>query len=428
MADSKEPKKSRGGKVREGVKGVIYGMAAHGHVTSALRTRMYLEHLFMFITLGDMLGVPVIPPYYSLRILPYAVPTSRVGSSGCSGNGILRTKFSEGSSMGLSTYFEKKGDAGIVIFAGKGGLGKTTCSAGLSHYMASKRKRKVLCFSTDPQASLSDIFDRDIFGKGLIQVIPQLDVVEIDADRRVADYQEEVKQKIRSMYGLTDLPPEIEEYIDSTSAEPAMYESATYDAMADLVSTSGHDLYVFDMPPFGHGVRMIAMAGILSKWVGKITEAREKAQEYEAVAATLKGGKVSEDEVLRELQEIQQKITRFTDLMVDQRRTSFFMVLIPERMAILDTERALEMFDSLGLQMAGLIVNQVYPRELADAKGGEAVEFLRNRTRMQQKYLDEIRSKFAGKVVAMLPMYPREPRGMDMIEKVSQDLLFGPAL
>src|SRR6266480_3942135 len=319
--------------------------------------------------------------------------------------------------MGLSSYFEKKGDAGIVIFAGKGGLGKTTCSAGLSHYMASKRNRKVLCFSTDPQASLSDIFDRDIFGKGLISVIPQLDVVEIDADRRVADYQEEVKQKIRSMYGLTEIPPEIEEYIDSTS-----------DAMADLVATSGHDLYVFDMPPFGHGVRMIAMAGILSKWVGKITEAREKAQEYEAVAATLKGTKVSEDEVLRELQEIQQKITRFTDLMVDQRRTSFFMVLIPERMAILDTERALEMFDSLGLQMAGLIVNQVYPKELADAKGGEAMDFLRNRARMQQKYLDEIRSKFSGKVVAMLPMYPREPRGMDMIEKVSQDLLFGPAL
>src|SRR5207249_286420 len=196
--------------------------------------------------------------------------------------------------------------------------------------------------------SLSDIFDRDIFGKGLISVIPQLDVVEIDADRRVAEYQEQVKQKIRTMYGMTDLPPEIEEYIDSTSAEPAMYESARYDAMADL--------------------------------------------------------------------------------MVDQRRTSFFMVLIPERMAILDTERALEMFDSLGLQMAGLIVNQVYPKELADAKGGEAMDFLRNRARMQQKYLDEIRSKFSGKVVAMLPMYPREPRGMDMIEKVSQDLLFGPAL
>ena len=51
-----------------------------------------------------------------------------------------------------------------------------------------------------------------------------------------------------------------------------------------------------------------------------------------------------------------------------------------------------------------------------------------DRARMQQKYLDEIRSKFGSKVVAMLPMYPREPRGLEMIEKVSQDLLFGPAL
>jgi hypothetical protein len=76
MTESKDaPKpKTRRTKVKEGMKGVLYGMAAHGHVTSALRTRMYLEHLFMFITLGDMLGVPVIPPYYSLRILPYAVP------------------------------------------------------------------------------------------------------------------------------------------------------------------------------------------------------------------------------------------------------------------------------------------------------------------------------------------------------------------
>ena len=76
MADPKDsttPKGRKGG-VKEGIKGVMYGMAAHGHVTAALRTRMYLEHLFMFITLGDMLGVPVIPPYYSLRILPYAVP------------------------------------------------------------------------------------------------------------------------------------------------------------------------------------------------------------------------------------------------------------------------------------------------------------------------------------------------------------------
>lgn len=68
----KEEKKKEG--LGETLKGVLYGMASHGQVTGALRTRMYLEHLFMFMTLGDMLGVPVLPPYYSLRLLPYAVP------------------------------------------------------------------------------------------------------------------------------------------------------------------------------------------------------------------------------------------------------------------------------------------------------------------------------------------------------------------
>ena len=78
-----EPKKARSAKKADDkkkasfgtiAKGVMYGMASHGQVTATLRTRMYLEHLFMFITLGDMLGIPVLPPYYSLRILPYAVP------------------------------------------------------------------------------------------------------------------------------------------------------------------------------------------------------------------------------------------------------------------------------------------------------------------------------------------------------------------
>ena len=80
MADDEAKAKDEGAKPKEkggfgtAMKGVLYGMASHGQVTATLRTRMYLEHLFMFITLGDMLGIPVLPPYYSLRILPYAVP------------------------------------------------------------------------------------------------------------------------------------------------------------------------------------------------------------------------------------------------------------------------------------------------------------------------------------------------------------------
>ncbi|HEW94130.1 hypothetical protein DRN84_01435 [Candidatus Geothermarchaeota archaeon] len=53
---------------------MFYGMSSHIAVRQMMKTRMYLEHLFMLITLGDMLGMPILPPYYSLKLLPYAIP------------------------------------------------------------------------------------------------------------------------------------------------------------------------------------------------------------------------------------------------------------------------------------------------------------------------------------------------------------------
>jgi hypothetical protein len=55
-------------------KEVMYGMASHDMSRYALRTRASMEHLFILITMGDLLGVPILPPYYSLRLLPYVVP------------------------------------------------------------------------------------------------------------------------------------------------------------------------------------------------------------------------------------------------------------------------------------------------------------------------------------------------------------------
>jgi len=287
--------------------------------------------------------------------------------------------------------------------------------------MAVNEKRKVLCFSTDPQASLSDIFERDLFGKGVIEVAPNLHVVEIDADKRIAEYQEEIRNKIKNMYGLEKIPEEIDEYISSTSAEPAMYESATYDAMAELVAEGEYDLYIFDMPPFGHGVRMVAMAEILTAWVDKLSEARKEAQKYEAVAASLRGTKVSEDEVMRELEAIRNKMKAFTDLLVDSKKTAFFMVLVPESMAILDTERALAMFKDLGITLSGVVVNRVYPKTLLSDP--DLPDFLRNRIMDQEKYLKEIKEKFGQYIAAILPAYEREPKGLDMLPRVAEDLM-----
>jgi hypothetical protein len=58
----------------DGFKEIMYGMASHDMTRYAIRTRASMEHLFILVTMGDLLGVPILPPYYSMRLLPYVVP------------------------------------------------------------------------------------------------------------------------------------------------------------------------------------------------------------------------------------------------------------------------------------------------------------------------------------------------------------------
>ncbi|MGB9776983.1 MAG: hypothetical protein ACPLYD_06580 [Anaerolineae bacterium] len=58
----------------DSIKSVLYGMAGHDMARFALKTRGSMEHLFILVTMGDLLGIPILPPYYSLRLLPYVVP------------------------------------------------------------------------------------------------------------------------------------------------------------------------------------------------------------------------------------------------------------------------------------------------------------------------------------------------------------------
>src|SRR5437899_13069127 len=101
----------------------------------------------------------------------------------------------------LGRIFAAHPDRRYVMFGGKGGLCKTTFSAATAFWLAEQGHR-VLVFSVDPQASLSDIFQRDIFGKGAVPIMDNLWAQEIDADSHIHAYQGEIRQKILDMYGL----------------------------------------------------------------------------------------------------------------------------------------------------------------------------------------------------------------------------------
>src|SRR5512142_800979 len=114
--------------------------------------------------------------------------------------------------MSLKETFENNKGRRYIMFGGKGGLGKTTFSAATAFWLA-QQGHKVLVFSVDPQASLSDIFQQDIFGKGAIKIMQNLWAQEIDADSHIKAYQQEIRKKILDMYGFEEVPEEVENYI-----------------------------------------------------------------------------------------------------------------------------------------------------------------------------------------------------------------------
>ncbi len=308
------------------------------------------------------------------------------------------------------------------MFGGKGGLGKTTFSAAAGYYLA-KQGHKVLVFSVDPQASLSDIFEQDLFGKGPVKVMDNLWAQEIDADQRIKAYQEEIRQKIRDMYGFTDLPEEIESYIRAASAEPAMEESAIFDAVVDIMVAGDYDYYIYDLVPLGHALYYLSMATVYDAWIGKITALREQMREYDQVAAQLKREEdaLDEDAILAELQYIKGRIQASSRILTDREKTAFYFVLTPEEMIIKDTLKAADLFAKFQVPLSGYIVNRVLPETL---RSQEIPEFLKHRLEMQSHYLDKIQGTFGDQVISQVPELERDVTGLTMISRVA-DFLCG---
>ena len=324
--------------------------------------------------------------------------------------------------MSLAKTFRENPERHYIMFGGKGGLGKTTFSAATGYWLAKQGKR-VLVFSVDPQASLSDIFQRDIFGKGAVEIVPNLFAQEIDADQHIKAYQDEIRQKILDMYGLDKIPDEIESYIQAASAEPAMEESAIFDQVVDIVVAGDFDYYIYDLVPLGHALYYLSMASVYDQWISKITGLREEMREYEQMAARIqRKSELEEDKILHELQDIKYRISTSSSILTDRQKTAFFFVLVPEEMILIDTQKAAGLFSKYDVPLSGYIVNRVIPAYVAQSE--HAPDYLRNRYDMQQVYLNKINDMFGSAVLAQVQEMERDVTGLPMIERMA-DVMFG---
>jgi arsenite-transporting ATPase len=322
--------------------------------------------------------------------------------------------------MSLAQSFLDNPERRYIMFGGKGGLGKTTFSAATAYWLAKQGKR-VLVFSVDPQASLSDIFQQDIYGKGAVEILPNLYAQEIDADTHIKAYQDEIRGKILDMYGMDKIPDEIESYIQAAAAEPAMEESAIFDQVVDIVVAGDYDYYIYDLVPLGHALYYLSMASVYDQWISKITDLREQMAEYDQMAARLQRKQAKqEDLILDELQDIKYRIQTSSGILTDKEKTAFFFVLVPEEMVLIDTQKAAALFEKYDVPISGYIVNRVLPEHLLQSESLPA--YLKNRYEMQQGYLHKIDSLFSDQVLAQVYEMERDVTGLSMIGRLADDM------
>jgi len=219
------------------------------------------------------------------------------------------------------------------------------------------------------------------------------------------------------MYGLPAVPEEIENYIQAASAEPAMEESAMFDAVVDVVMQGDYDYYIYDLVPLGHALYYLSMAKVYDEWINKITKLREEMREYEEMVSRLQRKKVTEqDQILQELLYIKNRINTSAGILTDKTKTAFFFVVIPEAGVINDTQKAAKLFAQFDVPLSGYLVNRVIPHELLDKN---IPEYLRHRIAMQDQNLLGVRTALGDQVMAMVPEMERDVTGLPMIEKLA---------
>jgi arsenite-transporting ATPase len=309
-------------------------------------------------------------------------------------------------------------DRRTVFFGGKGGVGKTTCSAAFA-LGASRRGKRALLVSTDPAHSTADIFQRPI-GPVPASLLDNLWGIEIDAGRESARYVEQVKLDIEKMFSA-EIVRRARTQIDLAAASPGLAEVALLERMIDLIVdndtlASRFDLMVFDTAPTGHTMQLLRMPEAMTTWIEALVRHRKALLAIDHQSAEQRDAAAAADPVLAALQRRQRRLAELRAQVTDRGRTSFVLVTIPERLAIEESARAAVALRETALDIGGIVINRVLPEDLTG-------DFYLARKGQEREYLDEIGRRFARLPQVIVRQLPRDVHGLGPLATVAAQLL-----
>lgn len=322
----------------------------------------------------------------------------------------------------------------VLLVGGKGGVGKTTLSSSLA-LLAAQRDKRVLIVSTDPAHSLADAFGRPI-GDDITRLAPNLDGLEIDPDKEVNAHVERVMAQMKR-FTKPDMYPEIERQMRLTQQSPGAQEAALLERIAKLIDQglNDYDLIVFDTAPTGHTLRLLSLPEAMAAWTQGMLKQTDKANQLDEVLGHLapkRGRDVNNPmadpnqhetvglsdktkliaESLRQRQQLFQRTRR---ILMDKQVSALMFVLTPEKLPILETERAVAALQKEQLPLAGLLVNRVLPEE-ADG------EFMAKRRAQEQHYLADIETLFKPLQRWYIPLLATDVQGLDALTEMAARL------
>jgi len=292
----------------------------------------------------------------------------------------------------------------IILYTGKGGVGKTTAAAATA-LQAAKRGYKTLVVSTDPAHSLRDSFDLEI-GPEPKKIMKNLYAQEIDVFYSVDKYWGKLTGYIQSLFNWMKVDDVLAEEF---SIFPGMEEVSCFLWVYSHFKEGQYDVIIVDSAPTGETLRLLSLPDVARWWIVKVFPIERRLLKVVRPAVKVVSDMpLPEEETYIAIEDLFEKLNSIHKIFSNPEITSIRLVLNLEKMVIKETQRAYTYLNLYGYNVDSVIVNRAMPKELDHPYFKEWQEF-------QENYRKDVGELFSSIPLYEAPLFSKEVLGIDAL-------------